>query len=395
MGPNSLPGLRPIKNFPSQRRFGLDQNSSSGPLAPLKTQHHRRGGWTQQPAQPPIRQLLGAANTQTAHPATFSTAPAHQLLGSANAETTPARAAAAAERSDPTQHAKGRTGDRPGPRKGATTRRNVTRGGAGPTPALGGGGCMRHNSVPLCPLSVARHVASYRGFELFCRIASRPPDPPDTPPRRVRRHGSIADVLCEAPTPPPRAAVAACVRELHEHWAPGHARRPDGGDARRPPGGRAAPRPPDAAAAGVRPRPRDAAGGLRDRRVPGPRGPLPSPPPGALPPDPTRCVAALALDLADRARLDYGHNSSPSRPSRCTTSGSPPHPRRPRAARARRGRRGRAPLRGRAGARRDAAAADGQRARAARAPGAAPQGPGGATATRRRCSRRRTWGTCI
>ena len=33
------------------------------------------------------------------------------------------------ESSDPTQHAKGRTGDRPGPRKGATTRRNVTRGG--------------------------------------------------------------------------------------------------------------------------------------------------------------------------------------------------------------------------------------------------------------------------
>ena len=33
------------------------------------------------------------------------------------------------ESSDPTQHAKGRTGDCPGPRKGATTRRNVTRGG--------------------------------------------------------------------------------------------------------------------------------------------------------------------------------------------------------------------------------------------------------------------------
>ena len=29
------------------------------------------------------------------------------------------------ERSDPTQHAKGRTGDIPGPRKGTTTRRNV------------------------------------------------------------------------------------------------------------------------------------------------------------------------------------------------------------------------------------------------------------------------------
>ena len=43
-----------------------------------------------------IRQLLGAANAQTAHPATSSTAPAHQILGSANAETTPAGAPAAA-----------------------------------------------------------------------------------------------------------------------------------------------------------------------------------------------------------------------------------------------------------------------------------------------------------
>ena len=50
----------------------------------------------QQPAQPPIRQLLGAADAQTAHPATTSTAPAHQRRGSANAETTPAGAPAAA-----------------------------------------------------------------------------------------------------------------------------------------------------------------------------------------------------------------------------------------------------------------------------------------------------------
>ena len=35
------------------------------------------------------------------------------------------------ESSDPTQHAKGRTGDCPGPRKETTTRRNVTRGGGG------------------------------------------------------------------------------------------------------------------------------------------------------------------------------------------------------------------------------------------------------------------------
>ena len=49
------------------------------------------------------------------------------------------------ERSDPTQHAKGRTGDRPGPRKGATTRRNVTQ-GAARDPLLPhaylGGGCV-------------------------------------------------------------------------------------------------------------------------------------------------------------------------------------------------------------------------------------------------------------
>ena len=43
-----------------------------------------------------IRQLLGAADAQTAHHATFSTAPTHQLLGSANAETAPARAPVAA-----------------------------------------------------------------------------------------------------------------------------------------------------------------------------------------------------------------------------------------------------------------------------------------------------------
>ena len=43
-----------------------------------------------------IRQLLGAADTQTAHHAASSTVPTRQLLGSANAETTPARAPAAA-----------------------------------------------------------------------------------------------------------------------------------------------------------------------------------------------------------------------------------------------------------------------------------------------------------
>ena len=38
------------------------------------------------------------------------------------------------ESSDPTQHAKGRTGDCPGPRKETVTRRNVTRGACSPPP---------------------------------------------------------------------------------------------------------------------------------------------------------------------------------------------------------------------------------------------------------------------
>ena len=45
------------------------------------------------------------------------------------------------ERSDPTQHAKGRRGDCSGPRKGTTTRRSVTRGGGGATAGVCGRGC--------------------------------------------------------------------------------------------------------------------------------------------------------------------------------------------------------------------------------------------------------------
>ena len=59
------------------------------------------------------------------------------------------------ERSDPTQHAKGRTGDCPGPRKETTTRRNVTRGGGGLTvcrvPRVpGGGGGARSGARAPC-----------------------------------------------------------------------------------------------------------------------------------------------------------------------------------------------------------------------------------------------------
>ena len=50
------------------------------------------------------------------------------------------------ESSDPTQHAKGRTGDRPGLRKGATTRRNVTQ-GVNRAPKIWGGGVWEKGSI--------------------------------------------------------------------------------------------------------------------------------------------------------------------------------------------------------------------------------------------------------
>ena len=67
--------------------------------------------------------IIGAADAQTAHHATFSTAPTHQLLGSANAERHQQehRPHRPTESSDPTQHAKGRTGVCPGPREERAT----------------------------------------------------------------------------------------------------------------------------------------------------------------------------------------------------------------------------------------------------------------------------------
>ena len=66
------------------------------------------------------------------------------------------------ERSDPTQHAKGRAGDCPGPRKETATRRNFTRGG-------GGGGALD----PLCGVetglpSNAWVLGTAPRFEAFC-----------------------------------------------------------------------------------------------------------------------------------------------------------------------------------------------------------------------------------
>ena len=67
------------------------------------------------------------------------------------------------ERSDPTQHAKGRTGDCPGPRKGTTTRRNVTREG-------GGHGALKRENARL--RGSAKCIASRRSQ--VCRRAASP-----------------------------------------------------------------------------------------------------------------------------------------------------------------------------------------------------------------------------
>ena len=87
----------------------------------------------QQAAQPPVRQLLG--RTRKRHIPPHSAQPRHTNYWAPRTrkrhqqEHRPQRPT---ERSDPTQHAKGRTGDCPGPRKEPTTGRNVTRGGTSP-----------------------------------------------------------------------------------------------------------------------------------------------------------------------------------------------------------------------------------------------------------------------
>ena len=100
-----------------------------------------RGAWTaktvkrprQQPAHPQYANCW-APLTRKRHTMSHSAQPQHtnhwapRTRKRHQQEHRPQRPT---ERSDPTQHAKGRTGDRPGPRKGATTRRKCHTGGGG------------------------------------------------------------------------------------------------------------------------------------------------------------------------------------------------------------------------------------------------------------------------
>ena len=100
-------GGRPAQRVEEQGTWASHtrQHSEAGYRRPVDT-----GAWAaktvkrprQQPARPPIPQLLGVTDAQTAHHATTSTAPAHEPLGAANVEKTPARVpAAAADRKQP------------------------------------------------------------------------------------------------------------------------------------------------------------------------------------------------------------------------------------------------------------------------------------------------------
>ena len=103
------------------------------------------------------------------------------------------------ESSDPTQHAKGRTGDRPGPRKGATTRRNVTQGGV----------------VSMCNLSKMVGLSrQFFDYMLFPPPPPPPPCPPPPPPPTLRGDGPTSTT--HRWTPPQTKDLLAPT--VHNYW---------------------------------------------------------------------------------------------------------------------------------------------------------------------------------
>ena len=104
-------------------------------ILPIKSGKTRGGGPRQQPAHPQYANYW-APLTRKRHAMPHSAQPQHTnywALRTRIRHQQEHRPQRSAESSDPTQHAKGRTGDCPGPRKGTAARRNVTQGGAGCT----------------------------------------------------------------------------------------------------------------------------------------------------------------------------------------------------------------------------------------------------------------------
>ena len=134
------------------------------------------------------------------------------------------------ERSDPTQHAKGRTGDCPGPRKGATPRRNVTRGG-------GGGSAWKSNFAKK-PVFQAFFGLSYTFVHVLYAtqaLGSQTPPPPHSrtapqpAPRRTpvpRPHPLRKCSLVEPDDPVPPAFLGPSRLRGHRNVSPRCAGRP-------------------------------------------------------------------------------------------------------------------------------------------------------------------------
>ena len=102
------------------------------------------------------------------------------------------------ERSDPTQHAKGRTGDCPGPRRETTTRRNVTQGEGG---ALSRCGLALHGFVQQRQSS---HSPAPYHSHMYCPAPHAPTgEAPSEVGREMGRRG------CPSRQSPPRKATAA------------------------------------------------------------------------------------------------------------------------------------------------------------------------------------------
>ena len=131
-----------------------------------------RGAWTaktvkrppQQPAHPQYANYW-APLTRKRHTMPHSAQPQHTnywALRTRKRHQQEHRPQRPTESSDPTQHAKGRTGDRPGPRKETTTRRNVTWGGSG-------GGARRSASREVWCVAWLS-VGGWRSAGVGCRV---------------------------------------------------------------------------------------------------------------------------------------------------------------------------------------------------------------------------------
>ena len=120
-------GGRPGQRVEKQGTWAAQKHGEAGYGRPVD-----RGVWTAKTVKRPWQQPAHPQSTNYWEPLTCER---HTMPHSAQprhtnywAPRTRKRHQRPTESSDPTQHAKGRTGDCPGPHKGTTTRRNVTQG---------------------------------------------------------------------------------------------------------------------------------------------------------------------------------------------------------------------------------------------------------------------------